>query len=61
MCVSSDFHWRGVFIGSWVSSTDLAEAVTHQVAANRPSHMAGMAGGMVSTAFLHRIGLPLLM
>jgi hypothetical protein len=43
-CVYYDFHWRGgVFIGSCGSSTDLVEAVTHQVAASR-------SGGMASTA-----------
>jgi hypothetical protein len=59
-CVCSDFHYRGVFIGSWGSSTDLAEVVTHQVVAGWPSHMAGQPGGMASTAFLHHLGLPLL-
>jgi hypothetical protein len=59
-CVCSDFHRRGVFIGSWVSSTDLVKAVTHQVVVGRPSHMAGRPIGMASTAFLHRLGLPLL-
>jgi hypothetical protein len=33
-CVASDFHRSGVFIGPWGSSTDLAEVVTHQVAAS---------------------------
>jgi hypothetical protein len=33
--VCSDFHLRGVFIGPWESSTDLAEAVTHQVVVGR--------------------------
>jgi hypothetical protein len=35
VCVCSDFHQRGVFIGLWDSSNDLAKAVTHQVAADR--------------------------
>jgi hypothetical protein len=43
----------GVFVGSWGSSTDLAEAVTCQVAVGRPC-------GMASTAFLDCLGLPLL-
>jgi hypothetical protein len=51
--VCSDFHQRGVFIGLWGSSTNLAEAVTHQVVASQ-------LGGMASTTFLHRLGLPLL-
>jgi hypothetical protein len=42
----------GVVIGSWGSSTDLAEAVAHQVTAGRPSHMAGRPGGMASTALV---------
>jgi hypothetical protein len=37
VCVST-FTCRGVFLGSWGSSTNLAEAVTHQVVADRPSH-----------------------
>jgi hypothetical protein len=50
-CVCSDFHQRGgVFTGSWGSSTDLAEVVTHQVAADWPSHVAGRPGGTSSTA-----------
>jgi hypothetical protein len=52
MCVCSDFHWRRVFIGLWGSSVDLAEAVTRQVAAGRPSHMAGQSGGMSSTTLV---------
>jgi hypothetical protein len=39
VCVCSDFHRRGVFIGSWGSSNDLAEAVTRQVVVGRPSHV----------------------
>jgi hypothetical protein len=31
-CTCSDFHRRGVFIGPWDSSINLAEVVTHQVA-----------------------------
>jgi hypothetical protein len=61
VCVCSDFYWSGVFIGLWGSSIDLAEVVTHQVAADRPSHVAGRAGGMASTAFIHHLGVPLLM
>jgi hypothetical protein len=34
-CVST-FTSRGVFIGQWGRSTDLAEVVTHQMAAGRP-------------------------
>jgi hypothetical protein len=60
-CVYSDFHRRGVFIGPWGTSTDLVEAVTHQVVADPPSHVAGRLGGMASTAFLHHLGLPFLM
>jgi hypothetical protein len=33
------FPMEGVFIRSWGSSTDLVEVVTHQVAADWPSHM----------------------
>jgi hypothetical protein len=33
------FPREGVFIGSWGSSTDLAEAVTQKVAAGWPSRM----------------------
>jgi hypothetical protein len=54
------FPREGVFIGSWGSSTDLAEAVTQKVAAGWPSRMAGQLGGTASTSFLHRLGLPLL-
>jgi hypothetical protein len=50
-CVCSDFHRRrGVFIGPWGSSSDLAEDVTHQVATGKPSHVAGRSGGITSTA-----------
>jgi hypothetical protein len=41
--VSSHFHRRGVFIGLWRNSTDLAEAVTRHVAAGQPSHVVGRA------------------
>jgi hypothetical protein len=34
VCVST-FNGRGVFIGPWESSTDLAEVVTHQVVAGQ--------------------------
>jgi hypothetical protein len=51
----------GVLIGPWGSSTDLAEAVNHQVTTDWPSHVAGRLGGTASTTFLHRLGLPLLM
>jgi hypothetical protein len=37
-CVST-FTSRGLFIGPWGSSTDLAKAVTHQVAAGRLRHV----------------------
>jgi hypothetical protein len=46
----SDFHQRGLFIGPWGCSTDLAEAVTHQVAVSRPSHVAGRLGWTASTS-----------
>jgi hypothetical protein len=52
---------RGIFIGPRGSSTDLAEAVTHQVVVGQPSHVVGRLGGEASTDFLHRLGLPLLM
>jgi hypothetical protein len=51
----------GVFIGPWGSSTNLVEAVSRHVVAGQPSHVAGWPGGTTSTAFIHRIGLPLLM
>jgi hypothetical protein len=50
----------GVFIGPWGSSTNLAKAVTCQVATGQPSHMPGRPGGEASTDFLHRLGHPLL-
>jgi hypothetical protein len=59
-CVYSDFHQRGVFIGPWGRSIDLAEAVTRQVVADWPSHVAGQPGEMASTVFLHHFGIPLL-
>jgi hypothetical protein len=37
-------------MGPWGSSTNLAEAVTHQVAAGRRSHVADRSDGMASTA-----------
>jgi hypothetical protein len=43
------------------SSTDLAEVVTRQVVAGRPSPVAGWPDGTASTAYLHRLGLLLLM
>jgi hypothetical protein len=56
VCV--DFHqWEGVFIVPWGSSTDLAKVVTHQVAANRSSHMASRPMSLASTDFLHRHSL----
>jgi hypothetical protein len=57
----STFTGRGVFIGSWGSSTDLVEVVTHQVAADRTSHVAGWPMSSASTNFLHRHSLSLLM
>jgi hypothetical protein len=54
------FPPKGVFIRPWASSIDLAEVVTHQVLASRPSHVAGQSDWMASTAFLHQLGLPLL-
>jgi hypothetical protein len=52
VCVLT-FTSRGVFIGQWGSSTYLAEAVTHQVAAGRPRHMVGQPMCSASTNFLH--------
>jgi hypothetical protein len=52
VCVST-FTGRGLFIGPWGSSTDLAEAVTCQVAAGRPM-------SSPSTNFLHHHSLSLL-
>jgi hypothetical protein len=52
--VCSHFHHRGVFIGSWWSSTNLEKSVWRQVVAGRPSHVAGRLGGAASTDFLHR-------
>jgi hypothetical protein len=60
VCVLS-FTSRGVFIGPWGSSTDLAEAVTHQVVAGRPSHMANQLMSSASTNFLQCHSLSLLM
>jgi hypothetical protein len=51
--VSPHFHRRGVFIGTWGSSTDLEMSVWHQV-------VFGWLGGAASTDFLHRLGLLLL-
>jgi hypothetical protein len=48
----SSFTGRGAFIGPWGSSTDLAEAVTHQV-------VAGQQMSSASTNFLHRHSLPI--
>jgi hypothetical protein len=59
VCVST-FTSRGVFIGPWGSSTNLAEAVTRQVAVGRPSHMVGQSMSLVSTDFLHHHSLSLL-
>jgi hypothetical protein len=61
VCVYSDFHRTGVFIVSWGSSTDLVEAVTHQVVADRPTHVASQSGGTTSTTFLYSLDIPLLM
>jgi hypothetical protein len=55
------FTGRGVFIGPWGSSTDLAEAVSHEVVAGWRSHVAGQLVSLASTNFLHHLGLPLLM
>jgi hypothetical protein len=41
VCVCRLSPVGGVFIGPWESSIDLAEAVTHQVVAGRPSHETG--------------------
>jgi hypothetical protein len=43
-----------IFIGVQGGITDLIKSVTRQVVAGRPC-------GLVSTDFLHRLGLPLLM
>jgi hypothetical protein len=59
VCVST-FTGRGVFIGTCGSSTDLAEAVTHQVVAGRPSHVAGQPMSLASIDFFHRHNLSLL-
>jgi hypothetical protein len=53
VCVST-FTTRGVFIGPWGSSIDLAEAVTHQMAISQPSHMADRQVSLASTDFLNR-------
>jgi hypothetical protein len=45
---------RGVFIGVQGRVTNLVKSVTHQVVDGQPC-------GSVSTNFLHRLGLPLLM
>jgi hypothetical protein len=50
----------GVFIEPWGSSTDMAEVVTHQVAVGWPCHMAGRQMSSVSTKFLQRHSLCLL-
>jgi hypothetical protein len=52
VCVMT-FSGRGVFIGPWGISTDLAEVVTRQVVASRPSHVAGRLISSASTDFLH--------
>jgi hypothetical protein len=36
LCVSSHFHHRGLFIGTWLSSTDLEKLVRCQVVVGRP-------------------------
>jgi hypothetical protein len=59
VCVST-FIGRGVFIGPWGSSTDMAEAVTHQVVAGRPIHVVDWPISSASTNFLHRQSLSLL-
>jgi hypothetical protein len=55
-----DFHHEGVFIGVNGTSTDLERSVRCQVVADRPSHVVGRPGVAVSTDFLHRLGLLLL-
>jgi hypothetical protein len=59
VCVST-FTGRGVFIWPWGSSTDLAEAVTRQVAASQPSHVAGWPMSSASTDFIHHHSISLL-
>jgi hypothetical protein len=51
---------RGVFIGVQGGVTDLVKSVTHQVVADRSSHVAGQPCGSACTDFLHCLGLPLL-
>jgi hypothetical protein len=51
---------RGVFIGVQGGVTDLVKSITHQVVADRPSHVAGRPCGSASTDFFHRFGFPLL-
>jgi hypothetical protein len=58
VCMST-FTSIGVFIGPRGSSTNLAEAVTRQVVAKWPSHMASWPMSLASTDFLHRHSLPL--
>jgi hypothetical protein len=52
---------RGVFIGVHGEVIDLVKLVNHQVVAGRPSHVAGRPCGLVSTNFLHRLVLSLVM
>jgi hypothetical protein len=52
--------YRGVFIRIQGGVTDLVKSVTHQVVADWPSHVVGWPCGLVSTDFLHHLGLPLL-
>jgi hypothetical protein len=58
VCVST-FTSRGIFIGPWGSSTDLAEVVNHDVVAGRPSHVVGWPMSLASTDFLHHHSLSL--
>jgi hypothetical protein len=67
VCVST-FTGMGVFIEPWGSSIDLADAVTHQVVADRPSHITSRPSHVASrpissasTNFLQHHSLPFLM
>jgi hypothetical protein len=54
------FHYEGVFIRVNETFTDLERSVWHHVVAGQPSHVADWPGGVVSTDFLHRLSLLLL-
>jgi hypothetical protein len=50
-----EFHGQGVFIGVQRGVTDFIKSVTHQVLADRPSHMAERPQSSASTDFQLRI------